>query len=590
MAGFGDMSFQRKALSTVIEPESEDDSFNVPAHPVPGMQGAFEESMVETEREQGGSSRKPMVGKADPATRRRVLLEQRDHEETHAAQWKQKPGERYHPLWKLVAQIAFGLHLLQQGLAKSDHDVIKILQTHVNEIDEFLETTTEDFDLAMSDIDERIRCLKLPLEHDEIFDVMLEDRKFRMQIVDGNEKIEHIVSRTASAMNDALRDVHHGLEATKELGRYLMNLEREWLDKNEDQEDVYNAMTGNAEGWLQCFMSLITKAKRLKRTMMKLGGVVEELQRRAGIASRKNVAAFVNHGADVDTAPPPQQSSTSVPVSASPTRRLQEKSDNEHVLHQLESYGVPVHDSPIQNSTAAQHQFDHAESIPSLPSSEQHDHADWRPSRRSSDQATSWTEDVVDASDSPAASPVRETDVYPGISSAVPIESSGKRKGSLSLRHMFSSSFRNQPPSPLTTAVDSAYSSPDLGSSTASRRGPDSAYSSGASDLQKPPSRGSPTDLPPTGDAPSKYTSPLLSRKAAAVMGTDVPPPKRPSNASSGTSTDADLAVAPPKLDKSRKQGLNLKSGFVAVKKTFERENFLLSLLYGGGEGPKGEW
>ena len=134
-----------------------------PMHPVPTMQGAFEESMQETMNDE-----EPEVpdrySKADSVTRRKMLLEQQEYERTVAGRWKQKPGEKFHPLWKLVAQISFGMHLLQQGLAKSDEEVLKILQTHVDEVDGFLERTTEDFDLAQGDIAERIRYLKLPLE------------------------------------------------------------------------------------------------------------------------------------------------------------------------------------------------------------------------------------------------------------------------------------------------------------------------------------------------------------------------------------------------------------------------------------------
>ena len=74
-------------------------------------------------------------------------------------------------------------------------------------MDGFLERTTNDFDLAQSDIDESIRHLKLPLEHAHVFDQMLADRPFRVVIMEGNEKIENIIDRTAAAMDDALKNV-----------------------------------------------------------------------------------------------------------------------------------------------------------------------------------------------------------------------------------------------------------------------------------------------------------------------------------------------------------------------------------------------
>ena len=263
---------------------------NPPTHPVPTMQGAFEESMKETlEAEESEADNR--FSKADSISRRKMLLEQERYERTVAGRWKQKPGEKFHPLWKLVAQISFGMHLLQQGLAKSDEEVIKILQTHVDEVDGFLERTTEDFDLAQGDINERIRYLRLPLEHGEVFDSMLNDRAFRIAIVEGNEKIEHIVDRTAAAMNDALKDVQKGLDGTKELARYLTTLDSTWRDRSEEHSSVYMAMIGNTEGWTRAFFNLQHKGNDLGVTLVQLSGIVSEMQRRAGMASRKNLVS-----------------------------------------------------------------------------------------------------------------------------------------------------------------------------------------------------------------------------------------------------------------------------------------------------------
>ena len=290
-----DERIRRKALSTILEPQdppSEPPPLpKAPAHPVACMQGAFEESMAEMADPSAAQAQSITSEKVDSATRRRILLEQAACEDTHAARWRKKPGERYHPLWKIVSQISFGVHLLHVRMAKSEDDVLNILQTHVDEVDGFLERTTEDFDLATEDINERLRCLKLPLEHGDVFDIMLGDRAFRKQIVDGNEKIEHISNRTTAAMNDALRDVRHGLEATRELAKYIANLDFEWSNRSDEHEEVYQAMSGNAEGWFRCFMSLQTKGHTLSSSLIQLGGIIAELQKRAGIASRKNLVS-----------------------------------------------------------------------------------------------------------------------------------------------------------------------------------------------------------------------------------------------------------------------------------------------------------
>ncbi len=271
-----------------------------PVHPVPTMQGAFEESMLETMSETEDPDPQDRYSKADSVSRRKMLLEQDEYERTVAGRWKQKPGEKFHPLWKLVAQISFGMHLLQRQLAKSDEEVIKILQTHVDDVDGFLERTTEDFDLAQGDIDERIRYLRLPLEHGQVFDQMLNDRNFRVAIVEGNEKIEHIIDRTAAAMNDALKDVQKGLDATRELAKYLTRVDKKWDDRTEEHESVYVAMIGNTEGWTRAFLALQSKGNTLRKALVQLGTIVAEMQRRAGAASRKNLVSWFMHAHPFD--------------------------------------------------------------------------------------------------------------------------------------------------------------------------------------------------------------------------------------------------------------------------------------------------
>lgn len=262
-----------------------------PQHPIPTMQGAFEESMLETLQDNEGVAKE--YAKADSLARRRMLLESAAYERTVAGRWKQKQGENFHPLWKLVAQISFGMHLLHQGLAKSDDEVIKILQTHVDEIDGFLERTTEDLDLAQRDINERIRYLKLPLEHGDVFDNMLMDRKFRNAILDGNEKIEHIVDRTSIALRDTLKDVKKGFDGTRELARYFRKLDKTWENQTEEHMGVYAAMMGNTEGWTTAYIDLQNKGNVLHDSLTELSTIIAEIQRRVGIASRKNIVLML---------------------------------------------------------------------------------------------------------------------------------------------------------------------------------------------------------------------------------------------------------------------------------------------------------
>ncbi|TVY16590.1 hypothetical protein LARI1_G006167 [Lachnellula arida] len=259
---------------------------HVPTHPIASMQDAFAESMVEVS---GGITSESTIKVGSAALRRKRLLDQDINEETHASRWRQKPGQQYHELWKLMAQISFGMYLLLNGLAKDDDQVMNILQGHVDEVDEFLETTLEDFDLADGDIEERLDLLKMPLENIKIFDAMLEDRNFRVQIVNGNERIEHVITRTAKAMNDALKDVTQGLDACKEFTIYLAK-EQEvavWRRERPDMQKVFDAMKGNVEGWYKAYVSLQTKGNNLGVALVQLGTIVAEMDKRAGDISRR---------------------------------------------------------------------------------------------------------------------------------------------------------------------------------------------------------------------------------------------------------------------------------------------------------------
>ena len=129
----------------------------------------------------------------------------------------------------------------------------------------------------------------MPLEHSEEFDRMLDNRDFRVAIIDGNDIIERIIFRTAKAMRHSTRDVKKGLEATSEFAKYLDRIGSAWADDSVDLQNIYDAMRGNAEGWYQCFNKILHKGRKLTRLMEKLEGTVTEVSRRAGLASRRNM-------------------------------------------------------------------------------------------------------------------------------------------------------------------------------------------------------------------------------------------------------------------------------------------------------------
>ncbi|KAI7472374.1 hypothetical protein KC351_g11662 [Hortaea werneckii] len=280
---------QSEHVAESASEEGEEDSESLmgpPAHPLPSLQGAFEESIVEST--QGEDANNTLPEESDAERRRQNLLDMQRFDDSWTTRWKQRPGAEYHPLLKLMAQIVFGMHLLQQQQAKSNEEVVRILQTHVNEVDGFLERTAEDFDLAIVDIEERIRHLKLPMEHLDVFNIMLDDRNFRMQLLDGNDKIEKIIERTTRAMRAALMDVGHGIAATQELSKYLSGIKDLWPRGQGDIVNVLSAMRGNEQGWTKYLKDLKLKGSTLNRHLQKLGTVIGEMSRLAAAASRRN--------------------------------------------------------------------------------------------------------------------------------------------------------------------------------------------------------------------------------------------------------------------------------------------------------------
>lgn len=170
---------------------------------------------------------------------------------------------------------------------------MKILQSHVDELDGFIERTTDDFLLAHSDIQQRVQYLRLPLENIKVFDEMLEDRSFRNSVIDDNEKIEHVIERSATALNDALKDIQKGIDAINMLWSYLKQLAKEWTPGPGSFDAVYAAMIGNVEGWHGAFVRLLIRGNDLAVVLVQLGAAVSEIQRRVGVASRKDVVRTV---------------------------------------------------------------------------------------------------------------------------------------------------------------------------------------------------------------------------------------------------------------------------------------------------------
>lgn len=268
-----------------------------PRHPIPSMQEAFAESLFEAT--QDGATTKPKLRTGDAKTRREQLLEQDKSAEAPAAQWRYRPGQQTHELRRLMSQISFGVYLLLNGMANSQMSVVTILQGHIDEVDEFLETILEDIGLATKDLSERIIHLRLPMDNIEVFERMLEDRNFRLRIIEGNEKIEHIVARTQVALQQIMNDITEGLESTRDFTIYLAEQQHgRWRKERPDVIDIFDAMKGNTDGWFQAFMDLEEKGNALNKVIVQLIGIISEMERRAGEVSRKTRVSilYLLHG------------------------------------------------------------------------------------------------------------------------------------------------------------------------------------------------------------------------------------------------------------------------------------------------------
>ncbi|KAJ8119447.1 hypothetical protein ONZ43_g3599 [Nemania bipapillata] len=285
---------ESKPSTEAMRQKTKEAAANVPVHPIPAMQPAFAESLLEATNNAGGA--KPKLRFGDAKQRRTRLLDSPKGAGLHADLWRYRPGQQHHELWKLLAQVSFGVYLLLNGIANSNEQVVDILQNHIDEVDEFLETTLEDVNTALEDVRERIEFLKLPMENMKTFEEMLEDRDFRLQIVTGNEKIEHIIDRTSLALNATFQDAEEGLKAIKEFALYLSSQnDRPWRQQRPEFSDIYDAMKGNAQGWYQALNDIQDSASSLDTMLANLSDIVVEMDQKAGEVSRRtrfSVAPF----------------------------------------------------------------------------------------------------------------------------------------------------------------------------------------------------------------------------------------------------------------------------------------------------------
>ncbi|QUC16909.1 uncharacterized protein UV8b_01150 [Ustilaginoidea virens] len=262
---------------------------NIPIHPIPSLQEAFSESLDEATN--GSTADKPKLRELDAHGRRQALIAQERDEVPLDFKWRFRDGQKQHELAKLIAQISFGVYLLFQDMANSNAQVVTILQGHIDEVDEFLEVVLEDLAEATKDLNSRIEHLKLPLANVQVFEQLLEDRNFRLEILQGNEKIDHVLSRTNAALNQWDRDIDAGIQSTAAFVSWLKDEEdAEWREERPGVADVLDAMKGNAEGWLNAFDDMSDRVQEASNLIMRLSTIIGEMEKKAGEVSRRTWA------------------------------------------------------------------------------------------------------------------------------------------------------------------------------------------------------------------------------------------------------------------------------------------------------------
>lgn len=261
-----------------------------PRHPIPAFQAAFAESLREAT--EGTAIQKPNLQGWDAKTRREMLLSQEKDDEPFDIKWRYRPGQTQHEIMKLVAQISFGVYLMFNGMANSNSQVIGILQGHIDEIDEFLEVALEDLNQAVEDLTKRIQHLELPMENMPVFEQLLKDGKFRAEILDGNERIDAILTRTNVAMRQWDDDIEAGLRSSTVFGAWLNDTANgQWVEDQPELLDVYDAMKGNTDGWLNAFQDMNDRAQEINGLIMTLMTIITEMETKASeVAARTSVS------------------------------------------------------------------------------------------------------------------------------------------------------------------------------------------------------------------------------------------------------------------------------------------------------------
>ncbi|KAM5455571.1 hypothetical protein MaudCBS49596_001472 [Microsporum audouinii] len=250
-----------------------------PTHPIAHLQGPFEESILESIN----GFNQEVLSPPDAVTRRKQLLQGSKYQRSCSGKWQQRMGERYHPLWKIMAQVSFGIHLLATGSARSELESVQILRVHVAEIDGFVRRTMEDYQLAHEDLTARFDLLAVPLANLDVLDSMLGDESFKLFLVDCIGKINHVVRRSEISLQDSLKDLRKAAIAVRTVKDYLNILPQNQNTWSPSFGGVYADMFQRVGLWLTSLSNLQAQGVRLVEFLVNLSTSISRLRLRIGL-------------------------------------------------------------------------------------------------------------------------------------------------------------------------------------------------------------------------------------------------------------------------------------------------------------------
>jgi len=86
-------------------------------------------------------------------------------------------------------------------------------------------------------------------------------------------------------------DIGKALEATELMSNYLTSIDEDWPGEDNASVEIFHTMQANADGWEEAMAALQMKANGLGVVLVQLETILNEMAKRAGVASRKSIVS-----------------------------------------------------------------------------------------------------------------------------------------------------------------------------------------------------------------------------------------------------------------------------------------------------------